>query len=102
MEKLKSLEEFENLKSESKNIMFYIFDPNCGVTVGPRPLVKELSETTRVPVYEIDVSEVEGSVEKFKVERNPIVILFNKGEEVHRQIQYIDLRELRDVIMEYK
>ena len=94
MEKIKIYGDLlEKIKNEEK-FLLYIKSEGCSVCEADFPKVKEITDKNNYTSYYIQADEMAEAVGQLNLYTAPVVILFYKGKEIHRQARFIDFSEL--------
>lgn len=95
MQKIKTMEELNQMVSEKELVLLYVSSPNCSVCMADKPRAIALANELAVPMVEanaVDAPEIRGQFNLFTA---PVIILFLKGREIYRAARIIDFEELR-------
>ena len=95
----------ENFESEvlksAKKVLVDFNASWCGPCRMLKPIVEEISEENNdVKVVSIDIDSESELAEKYGVSSIPCLVLFNKGEEVKRNVGLISKDEIESIIGE--
>lgn len=92
-------EVIDTLEKEPVAIV-YLSAPQCSVCHAVKPRVEALF-TDKVPMFHLDVVESPEAAGHFLALTAPVVLLFSKGKEVHRQARFIDFHRLEEIATSY-
>lgn len=89
-------------KSE-KLIVIDFFAEWCGPCQMLTPIIKKLDEkyNGNVEFYKVNVDESQDIAVRYGVTAMPTLIFFKAGEEIERQVGYLDEKELDTMIQEF-
>ena len=94
MKKIKSYDELQKIIKEEKQFMLYVSMKNCSICHVDMQKIEKISEENNFISYNLEASEVPKAVGQLSLFAVPVVILFYKGKEFHRQAKIIDFEEL--------
>lgn len=87
--------------NSDKLIVIDFFAEWCGPCQMLTPIIKELDEKyENVEFFKVDVDETQECAVRYGVTAMPTLIFFKNGEEVERQVGYIEKEELAQIIEE--
>ncbi len=97
---IKSLDEYQKLKSENAGALFYYSNETCNVCKVLKPKIQEMLEANypKIPFFYVDMSltpEISAQESVFTV---PSLIVFFDGKETIRKSRHIGVDELKDTI----
>ena len=93
-------ENFDKEVLESEKIVLVDFNANwCGPCKMLKPILEEISSTNEnVKIASINIDEEDELTEKYNVSSIPCLVLFDKGNEVKRNIGLISKEDLEKMI----
>lgn len=88
----------------SKLVIIDFFATWCGPCQMLAPVLSNLDKkySEEVEIYKVNVDEAQDSAMRYMVTSVPTLIFFKDGEEIERQIGYIEEEELAKMIEEMK
>ena len=92
----KELLKIEDIDGIMKDDFFIVFSmtDGCSVCHADLPRVEKLAEKYNVNLYIVNASRFTLARGKFSLFASPVVMVYLKGKEVHRQASIIDFEEL--------
>ena len=102
MKVVKSFNELQRIISENESLLVYLSAPDCSVCHADMPRVERLVEEMDFPAVEIDIAEVPEAAGQLTVFTAPVVLLFYKDKEYHREARIIDFNMLKKRMLELK
>ena len=102
MRVIKSYNELQRIISENESLLVYLSAPNCSVCHADMPRVERLVEEMDFPSVQIDIAEVPEAAGQLMVFTAPVVLLFYKNKEYHREARIIDFNVLKKRMLELK
>ncbi|MBQ8299440.1 MAG: thioredoxin [Clostridia bacterium] len=89
--------------NNDKLVIIDFFAEWCGPCQMLTPVLKALDEkySGEIEVYKVNVDESQNAAMRYGVTAMPTLIFFKDGEEVERQIGYMDEEELDNLIKEF-
>ena len=102
MRVIKSYDELQRIISENESLLVYLSAPDCSVCHADMPRVERLVEEMDFPAVEIDIAEVPEAAGQLTVFTAPVVLLFYKDKEYHREARIIDFNMLKKRMLELK
>lgn len=90
--------EAEVLKSEQRVLVDFNASW-CGPCMMLKPIIEEFAESTdAVKVVSVDIDEEEELAEKYGVSSIPCLVLFDKGEEIKRNVGLVSKKDLEKMV----
>lgn len=89
--------------NNDKLVIIDFFAEWCGPCQMLTPVLKALDEkyNDKIEVYKVNVDESQNAAMRYGVTAMPTLVFFKDGEEVERQIGYMDEDELENLIKEF-
>ncbi|MCY1029234.1 thioredoxin family protein [Mammaliicoccus sciuri] len=75
--------------------LIYVSSENCSVCKADHSIVQKMVEDYNIPAYEIVANQMPEAVGQLNLFTSPVVLLYYKQKEVHRQARIIDFDELQ-------
>ena len=100
MEKIKNYEELRNNLDTNDRALVFVTNDMCSVCHADLPRIDELAKKKGISAYHVDIAVQPLIAGQFSLFSVPAVLLFFKGKEYHRQVHFIDFRELEHRIEE--
>lgn len=94
LEKVMSYNDLLNEINTKDKLILYVMSENCSVCHADFPKVNALAETYNVDSINIMINEIPEAVGQLSLFTSPVVILFYKNKEMHRQARIIDFEDL--------
>ncbi len=90
--------------NNEKLVIIDFFAEWCGPCQMLTPVLKSLDEkySDEIEVYKVNVDESQNAAMRYGVTAMPTLVFFKDGEEVERQVGYLDEDELESLIKELK
>ena len=90
--------------NNEKLVIIDFFAEWCGPCQMLTPVLKSLDEkySDEIEVYKVNVDESQNAAMRYGVTAMPTLVFFKDGEEVERQVGYLDEDELERLIKELK
>lgn len=102
MRVIKSYDELQRIISENESLLVYLSAPDCSVCHADMPRVERLVAEMDFPSVQIDIAEVPEAAGQLTVFTAPVVLLFYKNKEYHREARIIDFNVLKKRMLELK
>ena len=102
MRVIKSYDELQRIISENESLLVYLSAPDCSVCHADMPRVERLVAEMDFPSVQIDIAEVPEAAGQLTVFTAPVVLLFYKNKEYHREARMIDFNVLKKRMLEPK
>ena len=102
MRVIKSYDELQRIISENESLLVYLSAPDCSVCHADMPRVERLVAEMDFPSVLIDIAEVPEAAGQLTVFTAPVVLLFYKNKEYHREARMIDFNVLKKRMLELK
>lgn len=102
MRVIKSYDELQRIISENESLLVYLSAPDCSVCHADMPRVERLVAEMDFPSVQIDIAEVPEAAGQLTVFTAPVVLLFHKNKEYHREARIIDFNVLKKRMLELK
>ncbi|WP_414050809.1 thioredoxin family protein [Macrococcus animalis] len=93
MELIKDYETLSEHMGQEK-FLLYVMSEGCSVCHADLPKVESMLESYDLPSAKILVNEIPKAAGQLSLFTAPVIILFAKGREFHRQARIIDFNEL--------
>ena len=94
MKELKSYEELKAVLEKEKRVVIFITNDFCSVCHADLPRVDAVAIKKNIPAYHVNVTNMPMVAGQFSLFSVPAVLLFFKEKEYHRQVYFIDFKEL--------
>ncbi len=94
MKKISDYETLQAIIRTESPFLLYVSTPDCCVCRADYPRVEEMASRKNLPAYHIDAAEVPMAAGQLSLFTSPVVLLFYKGREYHRQARILDFSEL--------
>ena len=94
MEKVMSYNDLLYKIDRNDKILLYVMSENCSVCHADFPKVEALDKKYNLNSLNIMVNEIPEAAGQLSLFTAPVVILFYKNKEIHRQARIIDFEEL--------
>lgn len=101
MKKITSFEQIQEVANQEDLLLFYAKSPFCIVCQDTAPLVNALADELSLPVYEINIDELALARGQMNLFTAPVILIYHKGREVHRQGRFIDLDLIKKILRAY-
>lgn len=86
--------ELKNIIDREDLVIVYASSPTCGVCHSMLPRVKDLLGKYELDFYNLDISKDARALGQLSLYSVPVVIIYLKGREYHRQARFINMEEL--------
>ncbi|WP_025730412.1 thioredoxin family protein [Atopobacter phocae] len=100
MEYIQSYEALNQLIHRAEPVLIFVSMPTCSVCHAVAPRVQALAKEMEISFYELDASRVKEAAGQLSLFTSPVVMLYRKGREYHRQARVINFEELEKRIQE--
>ena len=94
---LEKLEDFEKILKEGDVLVDFYADW-CGPCQMLAPNLEKLAEESKITILKIDVDEFGVIAQQFRVMNIPTLMLFKEGKLVKREMGYMPIERLRELI----
>ena len=94
MEKVMSYNDLLYKIDRNDKLLLYVMSENCSVCHADFPKVDVLAKKHNVDSVNIMINEIPEAAGQLSLFTAPVVILFYKNKEIHRQARIIDFEEL--------
>lgn len=91
----------DKIEHEEKWLL-YVMSEGCTVCHADQPKVQQLVNQHDIDGYQITINDMPEAAGQLSLFASPVVILFNKGKEFHRQARIIDFNQLERSIEQLK
>ncbi|MGN5882132.1 MULTISPECIES: thioredoxin family protein [Staphylococcus] len=95
METLKQYSDIVHHIENEDKFLLYVMAKGCSVCHADQPRVDALVNEIDVPGAQIIVNDIPEAAGQLSLFTSPVVILFNRGREFHRQARIIDFDQLK-------
>ena len=102
MKEIINFEAIQETADREDLVIFYAKSPFCIVCQDTAPLVDDLAEELGVPVYAINIDEMAMARGQLSLFTAPVILIYHKGQEVHRQGRFIDLDFVKEILRDYQ
>ena len=94
MEKIKNFEELKNNLETKDRVLVFVTNDACSVCHADLPRVDALAAKKGILAYYVDIAVQPLIAGQFSLFSVPAVLLFVKGKEYHRQVHFINFKDL--------
>ena len=94
MQEITTFEDLMSTINNQKALLIYLSSPDCSVCHSDLPRVEEMVRRFSVPAVSVNVMHVPKAAGQLSVFTVPVVLLYYKGREYHREARIIDFAEL--------
>lgn len=94
---VKTEQEFDEIIKKEKVIVDFYADW-CGPCQMLSPILEKVSNDLSLDTYKVNVDELEEVARRFGIMSIPTVIVFSKGDEVRKQVGFMDEEELKEFV----
>ncbi|UXR77389.1 MULTISPECIES: thioredoxin family protein [unclassified Staphylococcus] len=102
MEKVMNYNDLMHKMETNDKLLLYVMAEGCGVCHADFPRVDALAKKYDMNSIQIIVNEIPEAAGQLSLFTAPVVILFYKNKEMHRQARIINFEELEQRISELK
>ena len=97
MNYIKSEKEFDEVIKKDKVVVDF-YAEWCGPCKMLSPILQSVSKEMNLDTYKLNVDEVEDVARRCGIMSIPTVIIFSKGEEVKKNVGFMDEDELKEFV----
>jgi thioredoxin 1 len=97
MNYIKSEKEFDDVIKKDKVVVDF-YAEWCGPCKMLSPILETVSKEMNLDTYKVNVDEVEDVARRYGIMSIPTVIIFSKGEEVKKNVGFMDEDELKEFV----
>lgn len=102
MEKVINYNDLMNKIDKKDKLLLYVMSEGCSVCHADFPRVDALAKKHEMESVQIMVNEIPEAAGQLSLFTAPVVILFHKNKEMHRQARIINFEALEQRIVELK